>query len=110
MSCLRMVGAARFERPTPPAPKTLDTLIWASIDSTTCIVRLLDLVGTTSYNFDYNLQFRPQSNRQNPTRSPDGNASRKINATVSGARTCCCDRGSPRCPPPLPVSESAASI
>src|ERR1017187_3293874 len=37
----------------PPAPKTCDTLIWASIDSTTCRVRLLKHEETTSYSFYY---------------------------------------------------------
>src|ERR1039458_4829484 len=37
----------------PPAPKTLDALIWASIDSITCGVRLLNLEETTSYSFCY---------------------------------------------------------
>src|ERR1039458_1636784 len=37
----------------PPAPKTLDALIWASIDSTTCRVCLLNLEETTSYSFYY---------------------------------------------------------
>src|ERR1039457_6957049 len=45
---------------------------------------LVESCGNHQLQFRLNLQFRPQSNRQNPTRSPDGNASRKINATVSG--------------------------
>src|ERR1019366_10262222 len=36
----------------PPAPKTLDPLICASIDSTTCGPCLLGLVETLAYNLD----------------------------------------------------------
>src|ERR1019366_7512116 len=37
----------------PLRPRHVDTLIWASIDSATCGVRLLSLEETTSYSFCY---------------------------------------------------------
>src|ERR1035437_1734850 len=49
----------------PPAPKALDALIWASIDSTTCGPCLLGLVETLATIWTANLQFGLPNHRQN---------------------------------------------
>src|ERR1035437_10318087 len=56
----------------PPAPKALDALIWASIDSTTCGPCLLGLVETLATIWTVN----PPTT---PTGSPAGSADCEIN-------------------------------
>ena len=59
-----MVGAGDLNA-RPPAPKTLDPLICASIDSTTCRLCVLGLVETIATIWTANLQFGLPNHRQN---------------------------------------------
>src|ERR1017187_2105205 len=64
----------------PPAPKALDALIWASIDSITCGPCLLGLVETlASYNMDCKAAIRLVKPPTIPTGSPAGSADCEIN-------------------------------
>src|ERR1039457_1627494 len=75
----------------PPAPKTLDPLICASIDSTTCGPCLLGFVETLATIRTAKLQFGPQILRQNPR---DVLLELPVAKSISVGRTCCCSRRS----------------
>src|ERR1035438_1285524 len=55
----------------PPAPKSCDPLIWASMDSTTCRICLLNLEETTSYSFYYRSEEHTSKPSTKPSGSPD---------------------------------------
>src|ERR1039458_10816388 len=63
----------------PPAPKTLDPLICASIDSTTCGPCLLGLVETLATIWTGKPAIRLTKPPTKPTVSPAGSADCKIN-------------------------------
>src|ERR1039458_7160657 len=64
MSCSHWSGRGDLNA-RPPAPKTLDPLICASIDSTTCRLCVLGLVETLATIWTANLQFGLPNHRQN---------------------------------------------
>src|ERR1035437_120800 len=55
----------------PPAPRTVDPLIWASIDSRTCGVGLLNREETSSYNLDNTLAISTGNRPTKPDRKTD---------------------------------------